>query len=123
MGFIRLGMLVKNPFLCTICIPILPNILSTLVVPQHLNLPPKRLLCICLEHPKSPKSLTLVPQELNPLGTSSIFDKRDPVTIPIASGREGTLEIIMDEIERVRAMSSGLGNVMTTLLPRASGNQ
>lgn len=39
-GFIRLGMLAKNPFLCTIRIPILPNILSSLIVPQHLNLPP-----------------------------------------------------------------------------------
>lgn len=38
--------------------------------------------------------------------------------IPVVGGREGTLEIAIDEIKRVRATSSGLGNVMTTLLAR-----
>lgn len=46
---IQLSMLAKSPFLCTIHILILPNTLFSLIVHQHLNLPPYRLLCICLD--------------------------------------------------------------------------
>lgn len=59
-----------------------------------------------------------MPQIENALETAGVVDERDPVAIPVKGGRERALEIAMDEIERLGATSSGLGNVVTTLLAR-----
>ncbi|EIM90553.1 uncharacterized protein STEHIDRAFT_154367 [Stereum hirsutum FP-91666 SS1] len=67
----------------------------------HLSLRSARAFPAYALNTESPKSFTLLPQELNRLETSSIVDKRDPVGVPVAGGREETFEIAMDEIERI----------------------
>jgi hypothetical protein len=118
--FIRLSVLTHNSIVCTKLIELLGDILSSFVIPGHLDVAIKLVFHQCLVLLEGIESLSFTPQESNNQVSGLVINEGLPIAIPLpASYRKRALHIRVNKSKKPGLPGCGsLGNVMTMLLPK-----